>query len=82
MILREPSASRARTLRVVILMGVAGAERLERRAGHFMKPGMLASQLAALEPPEPREAALAVEVAGTPEEIAAEIRRRLSIPSS
>ena len=53
------------------------AERLERRAGHFMKPGMLASQLAALEPPED---ALVVEVAGTVEEIAAGIRRRLLVP--
>lgn len=52
------------------------AERLEQRAGHFMKPGMLASQLAALEPPEN---AVVIDVAGTPEEIAAEIRRRLGL---
>ena len=64
-------------VRFVHLTGDPGliAERLERRAGHFMKPGMLAGQLAALEPPED---ALTVEVAGTVEETVAEIRRRLN----
>lgn len=54
------------------------AERLEQRAGHFMKPGMLASQLAALEPPE---GATVIDVTGTPEEIAGEIRDHLGLPA-
>jgi gluconokinase len=36
------------------------ARRLQRRAGHFMPAGLLASQLADLEPPGPDEAAVAV----------------------
>ena len=51
-------------------------ERLAHRPGHFMKAGMLDSQLADLEPPED---ALTVDVAGSPEEIVAEIRRRLGV---
>lgn len=50
--------------------------RLEQRQGHFMKVQMLDSQLAALEPPAD---AVAVDVAGSPEEIVAEIRRRLGV---
>jgi gluconokinase len=52
------------------------AERLERRAGHYAKADLLPSQLATLEEPEN---ALEVDVSGTPEAIAAEIRRRLGI---
>lgn len=52
------------------------AERLEHRQGHFMKAGMLASQLAVIEPPE---GGISVEVEGSPEEIVAEVRRRLGI---
>lgn len=52
------------------------AERLEHRQGHFMKAGMLASQLAVIEPPKD---GISVEVEGSPEEIVAEIRRRLEI---
>lgn len=50
--------------------------RLEQRQGHFMKALMLDSQLAALEPPAD---AVAVDVAGSPEEVVAEIRRRLGV---
>lgn len=52
------------------------ADRLEHRQGHFMKAGMLASQLAVIEPPE---VGISVEVDAAPEEIVAEIRRRLEI---
>jgi gluconokinase len=48
--------------------------RLEGRAGHFMKPGMLASQLAALEPPDD---ALTLDIARPVEALVAEIARRL-----
>ena len=51
-------------------------ERLAHRTGHFMKAGMLDSQLAALEPPAD---AVAVDVAGSPEEIVTEIRGRLGV---
>lgn len=51
-------------------------ERLAERPGHFMKAGMLDSQLAALEPPAD---AVEVDVARTPDEIVAEIRTRLDV---
>lgn len=51
-------------------------ERLEQRQGHFMKAGMLDSQLADLEPPKD---AITVDVAPSPEEIVAEIRRALGL---
>lgn len=43
-------------------------ERLDRRAGHYMPPSLLSSQLATLEPLEPDEPGVRVSVAGTPEE--------------
>lgn len=52
------------------------AQRIAGRTDHFMKPNMLASQLAALEPPHD---ALTVDIAGTPEQIVAQIRRSLSL---
>jgi gluconokinase len=45
------------------------AERLARRQGHFMPPGLLDSQLAALEPPGPEEHAVRVSVAAPVERI-------------
>lgn len=51
-------------------------ERLGGRHGHFMKPEMLDSQLAALEEPE---RGLTVDVRATPEEIAAKIRERFGV---
>lgn len=48
--------------------------RLSQRQNHFMKPEMLASQFADLE--EPADA-IVVDVSGTPDQIVAEIRRRL-----
>jgi gluconokinase len=50
--------------------------RLERRQGHFMNPDLLKSQFEALEPPA---GAVEVDVAPTPDVIAAEIRRKLSL---
>lgn len=52
------------------------AARLARRRGHFMPPGLLRSQFETLE--EPR-GALTVGIEAPPDEIAAEIRRRLGI---
>jgi gluconokinase len=51
-------------------------KRLESRRGHYMKPELLPSQFAILELPED---AVTVDVSGTPEEITAEIRRRLRL---
>lgn len=51
-------------------------ERMNARQGHFMKPQMLESQFATLEPPAD---ALTVDIAKTPAEIVAEIRRQLSL---
>jgi carbohydrate kinase (thermoresistant glucokinase family) len=48
--------------------------RLDRRQGHYMPPSLLASQIATLE--EPTDA-ITVDVAGTPEAIAAEIVQAL-----
>ena len=52
------------------------ATRIAGRAGHFMKPEMLASQLAALEPPRD---ALAVDIAESPDQLVARIRRALAL---
>ena len=49
-------------------------ERLEGRAGHYMKPGMLDSQLAILEPPAD---ALTLDVGQSPEMLVKTIRLRL-----
>ena len=51
-------------------------KRLASRTGHFMNPALLASQFEILEPPED---AIRVDVTGTPDEIAGEIRRRLGL---
>jgi len=51
-------------------------ERISSRQNHFMKPAMLDSQLAALEPPA---GALTVDIGPPPAQIAAAIRRALSL---
>ena len=53
--------------------------RIRARTGHFMAPGMLASQLAILEPLGPDEPGISVDVAGTPDEIADGIVRTLGL---
>jgi gluconokinase len=47
--------------------------RLKARTGHFMPPGLLRSQFAALEEPGADEHAIVVSIDATPEEIAAEV---------
>jgi gluconokinase len=51
-------------------------QRLAGRTGHFMNPALLGSQFEALEPPED---AVRVDITPPPEEIAAEIRRKLGM---
>lgn len=50
--------------------------RMNARQGHFMKPQMLESQFATLEPPAD---ALTIDIAKSPGELVAEIRRALSL---
>jgi gluconokinase len=52
-------------------------ERIQSRAGHFMKPEMLASQLATLEPLGPDEPGFTVDIGGRPDRIVAEILAHL-----
>lgn len=51
-------------------------ERLAHRTGHFMDPHLLPSQFQTLEPPEN---AIQVDISPPPEQIAAEIRKRLGL---
>jgi gluconokinase len=51
-------------------------KRLGARKGHFMNPGLLHSQFETLEPPAD---AVRVEVSGSPEEVADEVRRKLGL---
>lgn len=53
-------------------------ERLATRTGHFMKAGMLDSQLATLEPPTAEEG-VTVDIVGTVEEIVDEIETALGL---
>ena len=55
------------------------AKQLERRRGHFMKPGLLRSQFADLEEPGPDEETLTVELGRTPEELVNEIKAKLHL---
>ncbi|PZS31556.1 MAG: carbohydrate kinase [Pseudonocardiales bacterium] len=71
-----------RNERVVFVYLAAGSDqiaaRLAARHGHFMPPELLRSQLDALEPPDPDEKAITVEVTGSAPEMADEIIRRLA----
>ena len=65
-------------IHLVYLRGSAEllTRRLSTRPGHFMKPGMLASQLATLE--EPADA-LTLDIAHPPAALIAQIRRHLGL---
>lgn len=69
-------------MRFVHLAGDAPllAQRLARRAGHYMPATLLDSQLATLEIPAPDEHAWTFDVADTPEAIVARIVGRLNPP--
>jgi gluconokinase len=51
--------------------------RLEARKGHYMPPTLLDSQFAALE--DPSGEAITIDIGGSPDSIAAEIRRQLGV---
>ncbi len=53
------------------------AERMGVRAGHFMPTTLLTSQLATLEPLEPDEDGVVVDISGSPEQITARARAAL-----
>jgi len=74
-IYRDRLRADAPNLALVYLHGAREvlAARMAARPGHFMPTSLLDSQLATLEPPEPDENALAVDVALAPGEIVAEV---------
>src|SRR5260370_28424321 len=51
-------------------------QRLSKRTGHFMNPGLLHSQFETLEPPE---RAIQVDIASSPESVAKVIRLKLGL---
>ncbi len=53
--------------------------RMRARTDHFMPPALLASQLAALEPLEPDEDGVVIEVAGSPQQIADQALEELGL---
>jgi gluconokinase len=69
-------------VRIVYLEGSAEliAQRLRHRSGHFMPPGLLDSQVAALEPPQPDEHILTVNIAAPVERIADTVIAALHLP--
>lgn len=58
------------------------AARLARRKGHFMPPGLLASQFRALEPPGDGERAVTVSIDASVEAIVAGIVRELNVSAA
>jgi carbohydrate kinase (thermoresistant glucokinase family) len=68
-------------VRIVYLFGTQAliAERLSHRKGHFMPPGLLASQFATLEPPKADERAITVSIDASVETIVEEILRQLGL---
>ena len=57
------------------------AEQLRHRRGHFMDPGLLRSQFADLEEPQPEEEVLTIELGRTPHELVKEIKTKLNLTS-
>jgi gluconokinase len=66
-------------VRIVFLKGTQAliADRLARRKGHFMPPGLLDSQFKALEPPEADENPITVSIDATVETIVDDVVRQL-----
>ena len=70
-------------IRIVFLNGTQDliADRLTARKGHFMPPGLLASQFKTLEPPPPDERPITVSIDAPVEVIVDDIVRQLKVPS-
>jgi len=66
---RDTLRARAPDLALLYLAGAPELlqQRMAGRRGHYMPPSLLASQLATLEPPQPDEHALTIDVARDPE---------------
>jgi gluconokinase len=71
-------------VRIVFLDGTEAliASRLTARRGHFMPPGLLASQFKTLEPPTPDERAVTVSIDATVDTIVDDIIRQLKLESA
>jgi gluconokinase len=71
-------------IRLVYLDGTQAliADRLGRRKGHFMPPGLLTSQFNTLEPPTPEEHALTVSINAPVEAIVDDVLRQLKLSQS
>ena len=71
-------------VRIVFLDGTEAlvASRLAARRGHFMPPGLLASQFKTLEPPTPDEQPVAVSIDATVDAIVDNIIRQLKLESA
>jgi gluconokinase len=70
-------------VRIVFLNGTQAliADRLARRKGHFMPPGLLDSQFKTLESPEPDEISITVSIDASVEAIVEDIVRHLGAES-
>ena len=70
-------------IRIVFLNGTQEliGDRLTARKGHFMPPGLLASQFKTLEPPQPAERPLTVSIDAPVAAIIDDIIRQLKVPS-
>jgi len=70
-----------RDVRIVFLSGTQAliADRLARRKGHFMPPGLLDSQFRTLEPPEKSEHPVTVSIDASVEAIVEDIARQLKL---
>ena len=70
-------------VRIVFLNGTQDliANRLAARKGHFMPPGLLASQFKTLEPPLPDERPISVSIDAPVEAIVDDIVSQLKVPS-
>jgi gluconokinase len=68
-------------VRLVYLKGTQQliANRLDQRKGHFMPPGLLASQFKTLEPPDAGENPVTVSIDGTVDAIVDDIVRQLGL---
>ena len=68
-------------VRIVFLNGTQDliADRLATRKGHFMPPGLLASQFKTLEPPQPDERPITVSIDAPVEAVVDDIVRQLNL---
>jgi len=71
-------------VRIIYLQGTQDliASRLALRKGHFMPPGLLASQFGTLEPPDASENPVTVSIDGSVETIVDDILRQLKLSAA